>query len=143
MMPKMNGIELCKALKSNVKTAHIPIILLTAKSEERDELAGLGTGADAYITKPFTLEKLELVIEQRIELRKFLLARYQKRTLFEANAENLTTVEQDFLQRIQQILQNRLTDPSFNTEKLAEEMGLSRMQLYRKMKNTIAQKPST
>ncbi|MGD1946821.1 MAG: ATP-binding protein [Croceivirga sp.] len=143
MMPKMNGIELCKALKNNVKTAHIPIILLTAKSEERDELAGLGTGADAYITKPFTLEKLELVIEQRIELRKFLLARYQKRTLFEANAENLTTVEQDFLQRLQQILQNRLTDPSFNTEKLAEEMGLSRMQLYRKMKNTIAQKPST
>ncbi|MEM1338666.1 MAG: ATP-binding protein [Bacteroidota bacterium] len=142
MMPVMDGIALCKTLKMNMATAHIPVILLTAKSAQKDELIGLGTGADAYITKPFTLEKLELVIEQRIALRKVLLHRYQKNMLFEADAENITTAEQDFLHRLQRTLQNKLTDPMFNTAQMAEAMGLSRMQLNRKMKRIIQKTPS-
>ncbi|MEM6892049.1 MAG: ATP-binding protein [Bacteroidota bacterium] len=142
MMPKMNGIELCQKLKTHPSTSHIPIVLLTAKSEQKDELIGLGTGADAYVTKPFTLEKLELIIEQRIALRQVLLKRYKKNMLFEADVENITTAEQDFLQRLQRTLQNKLTDPAFNTEQMAETMGLSRMQLHRKIKHTINKTPS-
>nr|WP_297917132.1 ATP-binding protein [uncultured Allomuricauda sp.] len=142
MMPVMNGIELCRKVKNNSKTAHIPVVLLTAKSDERDELVGLGTGADAYITKPFSLEKLELVIAQRIALRKLLRDRYQKNTLFDADADGITTAEEDFLQRVQQIFQNRLTDATFNAEKFASDIGMSRMQLHRNMKKIIDKTPA-
>ncbi|WP_430907896.1 ATP-binding protein [Maribacter sp. 2-571] len=142
MMPHTNGIVLCKTLKSDSRTAHIPIILLTAKSSEKDELIGLGTGADDYITKPFNLQKLQLVMTQRMQLRKLLIQQYKKETLFQLNAEQLVTSEQEFLSKLQKILQLRLTDPSFKVQQLSEEMGMSRMQLNRKINEVIGDTPS-
>ncbi|QLG44926.1 ATP-binding protein [Costertonia aggregata] len=142
MMPKVNGIELCRTLKNNKKTAHIPIILLTAKAAEKDELIGLGTGADDYITKPFNLKKLMLVMDQRLKLRRILIDKYQKETLFQVNPDKLLTVEQEFLSKMRSILEVKLTDSNFKVQQLCDEMGMSRMQLNRKMKEILQDTPS-
>lgn len=136
MMPVQDGIELCNTLKYNELTSHVPIILLTAKVGEEHEIQGLKTGADAYITKPFNSEKLQLRVQMLIENRKQLQKHFSKD--FIVNPEiTITSTEADFLKRLKTVLDDKITDSEFTSEKFAETMLMSRMQLHRKLKAIV------
>ena len=136
MMPIKDGVELCNNIKNNELTSHIPIILLTAKVGEEHEIIGLKTGADAYITKPFSLEKLKTRVEKLLEGRTLLQKHYSKD--FNINPElKITSTETKFLKRLQDTLQTDLTNPDFTSERFSEIMLMSRTQLHRKLKAIV------
>ncbi len=134
MMPVKDGIEVCNTLKYDEKTSHIPIILLTAKVGEENEIKGLVTGADAYITKPFNIDKLKIRVQKLIEVRNNLRSRYSKDFDIQPKALSTSVADQNFLIRLQDILNENLEDSSFNSDALAKKLGLGRMQLHRKLK---------
>lgn len=134
MMPDKSGLEVCEVLKSDLRTSHIPIILLTAKSKQEDILMGTQKGADDYLLKPFNGELLQAKVSNLIQLRRNLLQR-QSTELSQASFEVvLPSEENHFTQRVKTVMDTHLTDPEFSVEQFAQEMGLSRMQLHRKLK---------
>ncbi len=133
MMPVKNGIELCKTLKEDEKTSHIPIILLTAKSGDDHEIIGLDTGADDYITKPFNSRKLQIKIKKLIELRQKLRQRYRQDVFLAPKDIAVTNTDEKFLKRVENILAKNLTDPTFNADNFSKLISMSRMQLHRKL----------
>lgn len=134
MMPVEDGIYLSNNLKEDERTSHIPIVLLTAKSAEEDELVGLKTGADAYMIKPFKEEKLRVVIEKLIASRTAIQERFSQQVFLKPHEIELTSIDAQLLKRIQQILDDQLTDPNFGAKVFSDEIGLSRMHLHRKLK---------
>ncbi len=134
MMPVKNGIELCSHLKKDERTSHIPIILLTAKSGEKNEITGIKTGADDYITKPFSEDLLIVKIENIIKSRKKLQERYSQEFILMPKEITVNSVDEKFLTKIQKILDNNLVESSFTIEEFSKEIGMSRMQLHRKLK---------
>ncbi|MCH4553038.1 two-component regulator propeller domain-containing protein [Aestuariibaculum lutulentum] len=132
MMPKTDGVILCKTLKQDERTNHIPIVLLTAKSGTTFEIEGLKTGADDYIEKPFHSEKLKIKARNLIESRQKLQQRYSQN--FELNEIAVTGVDQQFFNKIQEVLNEHITDSQFNSEDFSKKMLMSRMQLHRKLK---------
>jgi DNA-binding response OmpR family regulator/two-component sensor histidine kinase len=133
MMPDKDGIELCETLKKDEKTSHIPIILLTAKSEEADKIKGLEVGADDYILKPFAVKQLLIRIEKLIELRRNLRVRYSGKTQIAPNEIALTSTDEKFLNKIQKIVDEDLADSNFTVDEFCKKLGMSRMQLHRKL----------
>ena len=133
VMPIKNGFELCKTLKQDDRTSHIPIIMLTGKTDETDEIMGLDTGADDYITKPFNPRTLQIKIHNIIENRKKLHKRYQQDNLFKPQEIAVTSADEAFLKKVQKILDQHLSDPEFNADTFSKQVGMSRMQLHRKM----------
>lgn len=133
MMPVTDGITLCNTLKKDEKTSHIPIILLTAKSGEENELIGLKTGADDYVLKPFNPEKIQIRVQKLIEIRNNLKKRYQQNVLLKPKDIAITSTDEKFFKRLQKIFDTQLTNPSFNAELFSKEIGMSRMQLHRKL----------
>ncbi|APY12495.1 hybrid sensor histidine kinase/response regulator [Seonamhaeicola sp. S2-3] len=136
MMPIKNGIDLCNTLKYNELTSHIPIILLTAKVGEDNEIEGLKTGADAYITKPFSSEKLKLIVEKLIENRNRLQQHFSKSITLTPEI-TVSSTEAEFLKRLKEVLDKNLTNPDFNTETFSVKMQMSRTQLHRKLKAIV------
>ena len=134
MMPKLNGLELCESLKTDERTSHIPIILLTAKAGEEDEYSGLETGADDYITKPFKVKLLETRIQNLVKSRKKLRDRYSQEVILKPKDIAITNLDEKFLERVQSTLDERLTESSFSVQEFSEVVGMSRMQLHRKLK---------
>lgn len=134
MMPVKNGIQLCNQLKSDEHTSHIPIVLLTAKAGEENEIEGIKTGADDYITKPFNEKILRLRVDQLVESRKRLQLRYSQKIVLKPKDIAISSVDEQFLERLQNILDQELTASSFNTQTFSEAIGMSRMQLHRKLK---------
>lgn len=134
MMPVEDGIYLSNSLKSDERTSHIPIVLLTAKSAEEDELAGLKTGADAYMIKPFKEEKLRVVIEKLIASRTAIQEKFSQQVFLKPHEIELTSIDAQLLKRIQTILDDQLTDPDFSAKVFSDQIGLSRMHLHRKLK---------
>ena len=132
MMPIKNGIELCKEIKTNVLTSHIPIVLLTAKTTEEHEIEGYKTGADAYITKPFSNEKLKLIVHKLIETRKKLEKHYSKTFNINPNLA-ITSTENEFLTRLKTVVETHITDSLFTSEQFGKLMQMSRTQLHRKL----------
>ena len=132
MMPKVNGIELCNTLKHNEKTSHIPIILLTAKSGDKNEIKGLKTGADDYILKPFNSKKLKIRVQKLIEIRQLLQKRYSN--TFELNDLVTTSTDQQFFNKLKETLDQNIINSEFNAQDLSNTMLMSRMQLHRKLK---------
>ncbi|MDE5421322.1 tetratricopeptide repeat protein [Ancylomarina sp. DW003] len=134
MMPKTGGIELCATLKSDVKTSHIPIILLTAKVGDENVLGGLRSGADDYIAKPFNAQTLSVKVDNLIKLRKGLQEKYQKELVI--NPLNLVFKSEDeaFANTLQDILDKFLPDPDFSVDQFCTETCMSRTQLHRKLK---------
>ncbi|WP_258228280.1 hybrid sensor histidine kinase/response regulator transcription factor [Aestuariibaculum sp. M13] len=132
MMPKTDGVILCKTLKQDERTNHIPIVLLTAKSGTTFEIEGLKTGADDYIEKPFHSEKLKIKVGNLVESRQKLQQRYSQN--FELNEIAVTGVDQQFFNKIQEVLNEHITDSQFNSEDFSKKMLMSRMQLHRKLK---------
>ena len=134
MMPKKDGISLTKQLKSHELTTHIPIILLTAKTTDTDQLKGLQVGADAYVKKPFNSNLLMATVKNLLHNRILLQQKITKDILHKSKKIEIHSLEDKFRLRIQKILDKNLTDNGFTIENLCFELGVSRMQLHRKLK---------
>jgi DNA-binding response OmpR family regulator len=141
-MPKMDGIELCRRLKEDERTSHVPVIMLTAKSGVESRLEGLQTGADDYLTKPFNSRELKLRVKNLVSQREKLREKYRKEFLLEPAAVMVESADEKFLKRTRDIIETQLSDPDFSVEELGREVALSRMQLFRKIKNLTDQSPS-
>lgn len=135
MMPKMDGIKFCEKLKTNIHTSHIPIIMLTAKAGIDNKILGLETGADDYLTKPFNVEELLVrtknLIDQRLKLRE-----HYKLVKYEINPKEMavTSIDEKFLETTLELLENRFHDSTFDITQMQEALGMSKTQLYRKLK---------
>jgi len=136
MMPVMDGIALLKALKNNENTNHIPVILLTARHAESSILEGYKTGAEDYITKPFSGEILKIRIENILSSRRKMWEQYKQSKDMSEYEEKLVEdpQKQAFVKKISEIITNHIAEPDFNTEALAAELRMSVNQLSRKVK---------
>ena len=134
MMPLKDGIELTKTLKEDERTSHIPVILLTAKAGDENELTGIDVGADDYITKPFNQKILKSKTASLVELRKKLQSRYSQEVILKPKDIAITSVDEKFLERVQTILDEKLVESTFTTEEFSKNIHMSRMQLHRKLK---------
>ncbi len=132
-MPIKNGIELCNTLKIDERTSHIPIILLTASVGEEDELKGLTSGADDFVRKPFKINILEQRIANLVAIRCSLRDRYSQELILKPKDISITPGDEIFLDKIQRILDEHLTDPEFSAESFSKKAKMSRMQLHRKL----------
>ncbi len=135
MMPLVDGFELCNTLKNDIKTNHIPIILLTAKATQESKISGLSLGADAYLTKPFNKEELLIRIEKLINLRKILQNKYANIDLLVTDKSNKSNTQSDeFINKIIEKIHLNLDDNNFASNELAASLFMSSSQLYRKIK---------
>ena len=132
-MPVADGIVLCNTLKNDERTSHIPIVLLTADTAEENELKGLESGADDFITKPFKLRILEKKLENLIALRRALRSRYSQEFILKPSAISITSTEETFLIKLQDIIDSDFSNPDFNAAAFSKKMNMSRMQLHRKL----------
>jgi signal transduction histidine kinase/DNA-binding response OmpR family regulator/ligand-binding sensor domain-containing protein len=142
MMPGKDGLELCETLKNDERSSHIPIILLTAKSSIESRLAGLERGADDYLSKPFNREELLVRTRNLLDMRQRLRARYAGAQPPEPAQEKSLQIEDAFLQKIRGIVMERLSESDFEIDRLAQGVGMSRSQLFRKIKALTGQSPS-
>ena len=141
MMPVMDGLEFTRQLKQNMATSHIPVILLTARSlsEQREE--GYGTGADSYLTKPFSGSVLLARVDNLLRNRTMLRSLFSGDKKEEAAEEQLGSRDQTFINRLRDSIRQNMGYSDFTVERLGEELGLSRVQLYRKVKALTGQTP--
>jgi DNA-binding response OmpR family regulator len=142
MMPEKDGYEVCKILKQDERTSHIPIILLTAKSTQQDKVEGLKYGADAYLTKPFDREELIIRLKKLVAIRQQLQQRYTPTSSSAIAKEANLSIEEAFLQKLHEHIQRNLSDAEFGVSQLAAATHLSQMQLYRKLKALTGKTPS-
>ncbi|MCF2487596.1 ATP-binding protein [Dyadobacter sp. CY347] len=141
MMPGKDGYQVCMDIKSNEKTSHVPVIILTAKVDIDSRLTGLQTGADAYLRKPFYEPELIAQIENLITTRQALRDKYNSNNLWLTHTAELPSIEQAFLTKVRAALEAHLADETYSAELLAGNVGLSRTQLHRKLKGLINQTP--
>jgi len=141
MMPKMDGFQLCSNLKSDYRTSHIPVILLTAKTTIKDKVEGFESGADSYIMKPFEAEELKSRIKNLIEQRKRLHKHFQKHGLIELDEKKVTSIDQKFLQKAVELTNEHIADSCFSIDKFAEGMSVSRSLLHKKLSALIGEPP--
>ncbi|WP_316804050.1 two-component regulator propeller domain-containing protein [Pedobacter nototheniae] len=134
MMPNMDGLELCRKLKTDERTSHIPIILLTARSAYVHQINGFENGADAYIMKPFNLRMLELNIINLLNARETIKKKFAQVVKLEPKNLIINTTEQNFLHKIISIIEDRITDSDFDVPALAAEIGMSQPVLYKKIR---------
>jgi len=134
MMPKLNGFQLSETLKQDERTSHIPIILLTAKTEDADKFIGLETGADDYITKPFKTKALETRIKNLIDSRIKLRERYSQELVLKPTDVAISSYDAQFLEKVSSVIDEKIAEPSFSAEDFSNAVGMSRMQLHRKLK---------
>lgn len=134
MMPEMDGLELTRNLKGNLKTCHIPIILLTAKASQEQKFEGLDEGADSYIPKPFNSKHLQIRVKKLLELRKKMHERYKGQLLIEEDDAEISRLDRKFLNKISNIVEHHLEKEEFSVEELSQMIGLSRVHVYRKIK---------
>jgi YesN/AraC family two-component response regulator len=134
MMPGKDGYALCNDLKTNPRTDHIPVIMLTARVAERDRISGYEKGADAYLTKPFNKKELLVRIEQLLKLRKQLQEKYSRLEINNKNKDEPLSPADTFISKIVGIIENNFDKSFFNAADLAAEVHLSESQLYRKLK---------
>ena len=141
MMPKKDGFQVCQVLKTDERTSHIPIILLTAKAEAENKMHGLETGADDYLLKPFFPKELKIRIQNLIELRRRLRLRFSEEKTLKASEIATTSVDEKFLNRLLEIVEAHLAEEDFGVEQLTKEIGMSQPQLWRKIQALVNQNP--
>ena len=136
MMPKKDGVTMCKELKNNTITSHIPVVLLTARGSIAHRLEGIEVGADAYIPKPFDMEHLKLRVQKLIEQRKLLKEKFSSGNLkLDSEITGVSRRDKMFLQKAEEAIEKNLSNSEFSVEDFGREMAYSRMQLYRKFKS--------
>ncbi|MCP5052851.1 MAG: response regulator, partial [bacterium] len=133
MMPNVDGYELCKTLKNDVKTSHIPIILLTAKASEANIIQGLETGADDYITKPFSTSILNARIKNLIDVRSKLQTNINREMTRQPDKSSVSKIDREFLKELHDLISKNLSDENFNVEQLSKKLYMSRGHLHRKI----------
>lgn len=141
MMPGLDGYQLCKALKTDIKTSHIPVILLTAKAADENIIKGLETGADDYITKPFNAKILLARIHNLIDLRQQWQQKIQREMLLQPSQVMVSSMDDTFLKEIQVVIEGNLSDSLFSVEQLGKKLYMSRATLYRKILALTGQSP--
>ncbi len=133
MMPEMDGIELCKALKQDVRTSHIPVILLTARASTDSKIEGLEIGADDYVTKPFDSKELLARVKNLIEQRRQLRKKFSAGVVLKPGEVAVTSLDDSLLKKVMSAVEKNIADEDFGVEKLSQEACLSRAQLNRKL----------
>jgi signal transduction histidine kinase/ligand-binding sensor domain-containing protein/DNA-binding response OmpR family regulator len=134
MMPEMDGFQFCEKIKTDERTSHIPIILLTAKSSGESKVEGLETGADDYLTKPFDARELQVRVKNLIEQRERLRERFQEQILIQPSDVTATSMDSRFLKRAIEFVEMRIDDTGLDVNQFSKEMALSRSQLNRKLR---------
>src|SRR5688500_8790929 len=140
-MPEMDGIALVKKLKSDKRTNHIPVIMLTAMTGEEEQLRGLGTGANDYITKPFNFEVLNAKIKSLLNLQRTMQSAYTKQIKMITSEVEIESDDEKLLQEIVSYLEKKLTNSQISVEGLSKEVGMSRSSLYSKLLELTDQSP--
>ena len=145
MMPEVDGFKFCKMLKSNPKTIDIPIILLTARADHQAHIKGIEEGADAYITKPFMIEVLLATIQNLIKVRKTIINKYSRNYEIgqSKKIEQYKTLDDKLIEQFIAIVKEQINNPELSIEMLSLELGVSRANLFRKVKGLTNQTPST
>lgn len=141
MMPEMDGFELCKAIKSDIAISHLPVILLTAKVMEEDRMAGYDVGAIGYITKPFAPALLLMRISSVFQNREMLMEHYMKQESVQFEVDGYSSLDEEFLRRTNQLVIDNIDNSEFDLAGFAEEMGMSKSTLYRKLKEITGVTP--
>ncbi len=139
MMPGLDGLELCKRIKSEIKTSHIPVILLTAKTDTPTKYQGIEMGADDYISKPFEMEYLSLRIKNLIKSREQLHRLFQINHNLDPSVVTVSSLDERFLSQLMKELENGISDPDFTVNSLESKMGMSHSNFYRKIKSLTGQ----
>jgi len=134
IMPKMNGFEFCKEIKTDMRTSHIPVLMLTAKAKIEDRIEGIELGADAYMVKPFDIRLLKLRLSQLINSRQLIFNKYFSAISDVDENSNTTSLDKEFIQKALEYISKNIEDPNIGVESLASHLNLSRSQVYRKIK---------
>lgn len=130
----MNGYELCKELKTNIKTNHIPVILLTAKASFENKMEGLELGADDYLIKPFNTDELKTRVRNLIKIRQQMREKFRSEMLIKPSEVIVPSNQKVFIEKLTGIIERHIENENFSIEILCKEIGMSRAQLHRKIK---------
>jgi signal transduction histidine kinase/CheY-like chemotaxis protein len=141
-MPEMNGIELCQKIKSDTRTSHIPVILLTAMAGEEQQLKGLGTGASDYMTKPFNFEILLSKIKNILSQQEHMRKTYQKQVEAKPTEMHVDSPDEVFIKKVLVLIDNNISNPNFSVEELSSDMCVSRYTLYKKILQMTGKTPN-
>ena len=140
-MPVMSGFELCEMIKTDENLSHIPIILLTARSTAENRVKGYKLGADAYISKPFEIDVLEVRIQNLVESRDKLRNKLRTTVTVEPSEVTTTSMDEKLLKRMLRIIEDNISDPEFKVSQLAKECGMSQLNLNKKIKGLTGLTP--
>lgn len=133
MMPNMDGYSFCNSIKTDERTRHIPLILLTARTSELQELDGLKKGADAYITKPFSIQKLRLIIDNLLSLQYSMRQKFSQQLSIQPSGVIVESSDDEFLQKVLQLFEENINNSDFNVNRFAAEIGMSTPVFYKKI----------
>ncbi|MCE7040182.1 two-component regulator propeller domain-containing protein [Dyadobacter sp. CY312] len=141
MMPEMDGMELCRIVKTDNRISHIPVILLTARAEDEQQLQGYETGADAYVTKPFRLDILLVRIRNLIKRRELGQKQFQQHIKVQPSEIVIRSMDEEFITKAVKVVEDHIANPDFTVEELSSEMAMSRMYLYKKLLSLTGKTP--
>lgn len=141
MMPQMDGKEFCQKVKTDIKTSHIPVILLTAKKSEETMVQGLDSGCNLYLTKPFNLEILQLSIKNLLRERNMIQEQNRNKIQINASEVNVTSLDDQLIQKAVALVEKYMEDPQLSVEFLSKELGMSRVHLYKKLQSITGKSP--
>jgi DNA-binding response OmpR family regulator len=141
MMPEMNGIDLCKKIKNEKSTSHIPVILLTARTAEEQKVEGFESGADDYVTKPFNFEILQSRIKNLIHQRELFQKDFRRQIEVRASDVNITSLDEKLIQNAIRFVEQNISNPDFSVEDLSRELAMSRVHLYKKLQALTGKAP--
>lgn len=140
MMPEMDGNEFCKNLKLDQRTSHIPVIMLSAKAAVEQQLEGLESGADVYLTKPFSIDLLQSYLKNILKSKELLRQHFSQKIFLEPSAVEVGTVDKKFIERLMEIIEADISTPNFNVTDISRKMGMSKPVLYKKF-HALAKMP--
>lgn len=142
MMPKIDGIELCKMIKTNMQTSHIPVILLSARTADNVKISGYEVGADSYISKPFNFELLLVRIKKLIEQQEDRRKEFKKNISVDPSAITITSLDEQLVKKALDFIEKNMDNTSYGVESLSSDIGMSRMNFYRKIQSITGQTPT-
>lgn len=142
MMPEMDGYEFCRAIKSDIDLSHIPVILLTAKVEDEDAVTAYESGADGYITKPFTISRLLAKINSQLNSMAKLRETFKQHVLFDLQELNCSNYDEDFLKKVMECIKTNYYDSGFDQTSLSISLGVSKSTMHRKLSSLVGMSAS-
>lgn len=142
MMPKVDGIELCRRIKTNVQTSHIPVVLLTARTADDIKISSYEVGADSYIAKPFNFDVLLVRIRKLIEQQESRRQEFRKNIRVNPSVITITSLDEQLIQKALERIERNIDNPEYSVESLSQDLGMSRMNLYRKLQSITGHTPT-